>query len=138
MVDALRCAHRLLRPGGCVLDLHPTADIASVAVGSVTTGTVSAGDAPARHGAADAAIVTIVAEGLFVAARTLEFPFYTYADTIEELRDDIAENWCNARIDAAVVVRTREAMALAPGVRPGVREDVRATLLRRQPPLTAR
>ena len=46
MVDALQRAHRLLKPGGSVIDLHPTAVDASVEVGPVRVGPVNAGDAP--------------------------------------------------------------------------------------------
>ncbi len=68
--------------------------------------------------------------GLFAVDREVEFTFYTYGDTIEELRDYIQENWRGGRIDDAVVLRTRAALREAPGIRPRVRELVRLTKLR--------
>jgi hypothetical protein len=129
MVDALRRAHAMVKPGGCVVDLHPTAEIASVEVGAHATGVVDGGDAPLRHGAAAAALATVLDAGLFTVDRAVEFTFYTYGDTIEELRDYIVENWRNGRIEDTVVRRTRDALRDAPGTRPRVREQVRLTKL---------
>jgi hypothetical protein len=129
MVDALRRAHRMVRPRGFVVDLHPTAELAAVEVGARSTGHIEGGDAPLRHAAAGAALVTVLEAGLFAVEKAVDFTFYTYADTIDELRDYIAENWANARIDDTVVERTRDALSHAPGVRPRVRERVRLTRL---------
>jgi hypothetical protein len=129
MVDALRRAHRIVRPEGCVVDLHPTAALSLLEVGARCTGRVDAGDAPSRHAAAGAAISAAIDEGLFAAERGVDFTFYTYGDTIEELRDYIVENWRNARIDEETIDRTREALRDAPGTRPRVRECVRVTRL---------
>jgi hypothetical protein len=133
MVDALRRAHRIVAADGVVVDLHPSASAAAVEVGDRVSGYVDAADAPLRHAAAGAAIAAAVNEGLFVVERTGEFPFHTYADTIEELREYIAENWCDARIDGETVRRTRALMRGTPGVRPRSRERVMLTVLRPSP-----
>lgn len=99
-------------------------------VGAVTTGRVDAGDAPVRHAAAGLAVAAVVAGGLFIVDRAVDLTFYTYGDTVEELRDYIVENWRNARVDGETVDRTREALRAAPGVRPRVHEHVRVTKLR--------
>jgi hypothetical protein len=130
MVDALRRAHEMVRPSGCVVDLHPTAVVASVEVGAHSTGRVDGGDAPLRHAAAGAALATVLDAGLFAVDRAVEFTFYTYGDTIEELREYIEENWRSGRIDDAVVRRTRDALRDAPGARPRVCEQVQLTRLR--------
>jgi hypothetical protein len=131
MVDALRRAHRMLAPGGCVVDVHPTETAASVQVGTRASGHVDGGDAPARHAAAGAALSTAIDEGLFGVTAIVDFDFYTYGDTVDELRDYIAENWRNARIDDETVARTRdELLAAAAGTRPRVLEHVRLTTLR--------
>jgi hypothetical protein len=129
MVDALRRAHRMVRPGGLVIDLHPTAEIAAVEVGTRSTGRIEGGDAPLRHAAAGAALATVLDEGLFAVDAAIDFTFYTYADTVDELRDYIADNWRNARIDETVVQRTRDVLRNVLGVRPRVREIVRLTKL---------
>ncbi len=129
MVDALRRAHGMVRPNGCVVDLHPTAARTSLEVGACTTGHVETADAPLRHAAAGTALATAVAAGLFAVDSAIDFTFYTYGDSIDELRDYIVANWKNARIDDAVVHRTRDALRDAPGTRPRARERVRLTKL---------
>ena len=130
MVDALRRAHRVVTPDGCVVDLHPTAARAAIEVGRQRTGAVDAGDAPFRHAAASAALVRGVGERLFIIDALREFTFYTYGDSVEELRDYIVETWRNARVDDETIRRTRDALEADPDARPRVREHVRATRLR--------
>src|SRR5262245_61884546 len=130
MVDALRRAHQMVKPDGCVVDLHPSAALASVEVGDRATGHVDGADAPLRHAAAGVALATVIAEGLFAIERSTTFLFYTYADTIDELREYIEENWRNAKIDDRTVDRTRQALRDAPGARPRTCEHVSITRLR--------
>jgi hypothetical protein len=130
MVHALRRAQRLVKPTGCVVDVHPTDRPATVEADRIT-GHVDASDAGLRHALADAALATAVREELFSITRTLVFRFYTYGDTIDELRAFVETRWRDARIDAATVERTREALRSAPaGTRPRVGEEVRITKLR--------
>jgi len=135
MVDALRRAHRTVAPEGIVVDLHPNASPAIVEIGGGLTGHVDVPDGRRRHAAADAAIATAVRAGWFAIERVVQFAFHTYADTIDELRDYIEENWRNARLDDLTVSRTREAAREMPGERPRAREHVILTVMRprRQP-----
>ena len=80
MVDALRRAHRALRPGSVLLDLHPTASDVPVEVGARVTGRVDTGDGLRRHAAAAHALTRSVATQLFALERTLTFDFLTYGD----------------------------------------------------------
>ena len=131
MVDALRRAHAMLAGDGLLVDLRPTAAPSSLHVGAVPTGHVDAGDAPLRHAAAAAALEKVVADGLFEVERSVEIMFDTYADTIDELRDYIVENWRDARIGDEAMVRTRHVLERAARTeRPRVREIVRITKLR--------
>jgi hypothetical protein len=130
MVDALRRAHRMIKPDGCLVDLHPSAARAPVQADGRTMGYVDGGDAPLRHAAAGVALATAVAEGLFTIERRDTFAFYTYADSIDELREYTEENWRNARIDDVTVDRARQALRERPGSRPRTREDVGITRLR--------
>jgi len=138
MVDALRRAHRMVNPAGSVVDLHPSAAPASVEVAGCRTGHVDADDAPLRHAAAGVALAAVIEEVLFAVDRTIVFSFYTYGDTIEELRDHVVENWRNARIGDETVERTREVLRSASGVRPRIREEVHLTTLRPLTPRSAR
>jgi hypothetical protein len=131
MVDALRRAHRMLKPDGCVVDLHPSAARALVEAGGQPAGYVDAGDAPLRHAAAGVALATAIQERLLVVDREIVFDFYTYGDSIEELRDYVVENWREGQIDDETVERTRQLVRDAPpGTRPRLRERVHLTTLR--------
>ena len=100
MVDALRRARRWVRPQGCVIDLHPTATVPTIDVGGQVIGFVETPDGPARHAAADAAVEDVIRQRLFVRTASSMFDFYTWADSVDELREHIEESWC----DAGVVV----------------------------------
>jgi hypothetical protein len=137
MVDALRRAHRMVRPGGCVIDVHPTAAPATVEIGQTGVGEIDTVDAPRRHAAAIAALARAVEDRLFVIDHMVDFAFYTYGDSIEELRDYVLEQWVEAQIAPALVARARDALRAAPGARARLRELVRLNTLRplfRDPP----
>jgi SAM-dependent methyltransferase len=90
MVRALEEARRLLRPDGTVIDIHPVPSTAEVEVHRadevVFAEPASASDDEGER-QADAALATVVARGLFVAARHSEFDFRVYASSARELRD---------------------------------------------------
>lgn len=137
MVDALRRARRLLTPDGLVIDLRPTASKVTVEVGDRVTGFVDGDAAYRRHAAAADAIASAVADRLFSIAATTTFDFFTYGDSIEELRDYILENWRDTAIAGDTIERTRAVARASPGVRPRVREHVEARRLLSAGPLTS-
>jgi hypothetical protein len=130
MVHALRRVRALVRPDGLVVDLHPTEERAWVEIGAERAGPVEAGDAPARHAAAGAALKTVLDAGLFIAENSVVFQFFTYADSVEELGDHIRQTWRSGRIEKPVLERARAIMHRSPGTRPRVCEHVRCTRLR--------
>jgi hypothetical protein len=130
MVDALRRAHRAVKHGGQIVDLHPTAARARVEVGARCIGHVDAADAPLRHAAAGVALAVAVNEGRFTVDRTLDFTFYTCGDTIDELREYVAANWRSSRIDDDTVDRARGALREMSGAKPRLLEMVTVTALR--------
>jgi hypothetical protein len=129
MVDALRRAHRAVDPGGFVLDVHPTAAPSAVEVGIERVGYVST-DAPLRHAAAGAALARSIDEGWFAVDGAREFTFYSYGDSIDELREYVVDNWRDADIDAAVVARARHEAATNAYKTVRIVEHVRLTRLR--------
>lgn len=134
MVDALKRAQRMVGPAGTIVDVHPTAAPACVAVGAERLGALDAADAVLRHAAADAAVATLAAEAFFDVTAMVDFVYHTYGDTIDELRDYVAANWRNSRIGEDLVERTRRALGgSARGHRPRVVEYVRLTRWRPRP-----
>ena len=130
MVDALRRVRGMVTVDGTVVDVHPTASASAIEVETEVTGYIDACDAPLRHAAADAAVAAAVRDGLYAIEQAVEFTFYTYGATIDELREYIRDSWRDARIDEATVGRTRDALRRFPGSRPRSRERVVVTSLR--------
>ena len=101
MVDALRRALALAAPGGLIVDLHPTPEPARLEIldgGRLTpiADRIDSGgpDGPAqRHAAAGAAIARCIADGLLRCDASVEFSFWTQADTSAELQAYIGAKW---------------------------------------------
>jgi len=60
------------------------------------------------------ALAAVVDAGLFEVDRTHSFTFYTYGDSVEELREYVEENWRNAKISDETMRRTGEALRADP------------------------
>jgi hypothetical protein len=129
MVDALRCARRIVRPAGCVIDLHPTSDRPTVEVDGRVVGHVASDDAPVRHAGAAIAIATAVDERLFSVERRERFCFYTYGQSPTELARHIRTAWRSGSIDRPTLRSTRTALRTNPGASLRVAERVVATRL---------
>jgi hypothetical protein len=134
MVHALHRARALLAPGGWVIDLRPTAETARIEADGVPLGLLDADEADRRHAAADAALAAVLADGVFRADGEREFPFLTYGDSIEELREHVHATWRNSRVGDALVARANAARRANPTVALRIVEPLRITrLLPRRP-----
>jgi len=115
MVHALEKIRRLLRPGGVLVDIHPPPEPSSIDVrigGQLhPVGWLRDTDDYGDYEAADAALATIVARGLFTVERQGAFSFLTHVDTPAELRRYLAEEWENASIDDVTTARIEEWMS---------------------------
>jgi hypothetical protein len=115
MVHALETIHRLLKPDGLLIDIHPTSEPASIEVrsGPYTTlaGWVQEPDDYAEYDLADAALARVVAGGLFRVERQGVFEFVWHADTLDDLRAFMAEDWKEATIDDITAGRIEERMS---------------------------
>jgi hypothetical protein len=94
MVHALEAIHHLLKPGGCLLDIHPLpqAPLAKIVQGGkiTFTGPVPSPDKEDVR-QAEAALARVVQRRLFVVERSAVFDFLVYAPTVAELRDFLEE-----------------------------------------------
>jgi SAM-dependent methyltransferase len=94
MIPALEEAHRLLGPGGALIDIHPVAGTAEVEVhsaGEIVFAEPASASADEGELHADEALAHVVARGVFVAERQAEFDFRVYGSSGGELRDFLAD-----------------------------------------------
>ena len=94
MVHALEEIHRLVRPTGTLIEIHPALEVPFVEVradGDVVFSEADPGfdyEDDLRH--AEAAVATAVAAGLFVRDASRRFELRSYASSVRELRDQWA------------------------------------------------
>jgi hypothetical protein len=65
--------------------------------------------------ASDAALNTLVAEGLLTQERVEMVPIFYYAPTVDDLFAHAAERWQNAHISASLIARSRQVAATTGG-----------------------
>jgi hypothetical protein len=132
MVHALRRAIDLVAPCGVLIDLHPTPDIAQLAIivpdGSADAiGALHSKTAVERHTNADAAVATVLTEGFVTRERADIFLFSRYCDSLDELVAYVETKW-TAWFDAVTLDKARS--QLRPGCRLRLSERVSRSALR--------
>ncbi len=135
MVHALEKIRRLLEPDGVLIDIHPTPEPSSIEVRigkrTIPAGWLHESDDYAEYEAADDALARAAQRGLYVVERQGTFAFVTYADTVAELRDYVAEEWEEARVDDVTAMRAEELMSTVERDKEVIlREPVRVARLR--------
>ena len=135
MVHALEQVHNLLKPGGYLIDIHPNGEMvefyASIDGGEQFIGYMHESDNYIEYRQADEAIQAVLEQGLFQLESTGEFDFRDYADSFDELKTFLDENWSDAVITEDVLVRARE-MESEHGLYPSIlREQVKVGVLKR-------
>ena len=123
MVHALEQIHTLLIPGGVLIDIHPNGKpvefVYPLESSDRLIGYLQESDEYIEYRQADEAVDVVVARGLFRMDSVEEFEFRTYADTFDELKDFLDENWSDAIIGEEVVARA-SALEGALGIRGAV------------------
>ena len=132
MVHALDEIHRVLKPGGLLLDLRPISGETPLEVVRPGRRPELAGfyDEPADHPddvAANNAVARAVRRGLFHRERDGEFRFAYYWDSVDEMRAYIKEKWTATRLPGPVSRKARRLMAPGDG---RVRARVRMIITR--------
>jgi hypothetical protein len=132
MVHALEEVHRLLKPDGYLIEIHPIPEVPLVNVFEGNTA-LFAGPYPGYDyeedlRQAENTIQQIVQRGLFVIERISEFDFLTYGSSITELQDFWGEP-AGAR-EAELYTQVEEMVhAAGKGVRVALHEKARITRL---------
>jgi SAM-dependent methyltransferase len=116
MVHALEKIHQVLKPGGILLDIHPTNEPAAIAVRLreqiVPAGWVNESDDYVEYEWADEALQRAVSGGQFALERAGTFNFTWHADSMKDLRAYLAEEWKDAIIDDLTAMRIEELFKL--------------------------
>ena len=114
MVHALEQIHFLLKPDGILIDIHPTPEPPPIDVRLDAdihrVGWVREVDDYCEYVAADEALATAVSRNLYTWQKQGTFAFTTYADTILDLRQHLAQTWTDAIIDDDIIRRTLDLM----------------------------
>jgi len=112
MVHALEQIHNLLKPEGYLIDIHPNGELVEFMYPKDGKehfiGYMQETDDYIEYRQADEAIQTALAKGLFQVVKMGEFEFRTYADSFNDLKAFLDENWSDAVITEAVVASARK------------------------------
>lgn len=139
MVHALESIHRLLAPGGRLVDIHPftEAPLIEIHEGKRITFSEPAPDYPlADIEHAEKALADVAGRGLFTVERASTFDFRTYASSVAELMNFLAEqgNWTEEEATAreeAMAAHVEQLLAAAgEGAEVALHERAHLTLLR--------
>jgi hypothetical protein len=135
MVHALEITHGLLKPGGLLIDIHPTNQPPQVEVhldGEVQlAGHVDDRDNFVDYILADQALAAVNDQGLFCLEREKFFPFLYHAATLTEMTDHIAAEWSSAVLPEEVLARAGQLIGQpGKGKEIVIREPIRITRFR--------
>jgi hypothetical protein len=120
MVHALETVHRLLIPGGCLIDIHPAGESPPIflrsAAQQIPIGWLGESDYFAEYRQADRAIAQEVAAGLFRLEDHREFIFETQAGDLVELAVFLKANWSDAVLEEGLIERASQLQSQAGGL----------------------
>ena len=133
MVHALEEIHRLLRPDGTLVDIHPVPEPSLV---EVIQGDRILFAEPKRESDhegvqhADRAIAQVLERKLFVAERNHEFDFISYGSSVSKLRDfwDRYDAFKDSPKEEALLAYEDEVFARAEEILKGSGEDAEAAI----------
>lgn len=116
MVHALEEIHRLLNPGGLLIDIHPVPELTLIRVydhGEALLEEPLVDNDDEDIIRAERALAEVAGRGLFVVGRSQEFDFQTYASSVGELRDylELMNAFVTSPKDEAAALREQELAA---------------------------
>ncbi len=121
MVHALHILYDLLKPGGTLIDIHPSGSRPELFALSDSRrrflGYLEEAGGFVEYAQAQSALDEVVQEGIFRLDHTGQFDFATHAVTLAALEEYLAENWKNAILTPDVLEKTKAACS-----QPGMQE----------------
>jgi len=97
MVHALKEAHRVISPGGIMIDVRPLSTDGPLEIvyagGSDSAGLIDMSPGADLDREADQAIDTVFAAGFYKEINIEYFDFAYYWETVEGMEEDIEQNW---------------------------------------------
>ncbi len=135
MVHALEKVHRLLAPGGWLIDIHPTEQPPALEVRSgeqvTLAGWVHETDDYIEYAQASEALEAVRQRGLYDLEDARTFDFLTHAGSLSELLDHLSQEWKDAFIDERTAGKVEELLLSAePDREVRIRETVNIARLR--------
>jgi hypothetical protein len=135
MVHALEQIHDLLKPGGYLINIQPNGELVEFILpleeGEIFIGHMQETDDYIEYHQANDALESVVAAGLFQVVESGEFEFLTHADSFDELKTHLEENWSDAVITDDVIANVRRVEKEHGKRKTLLRERVRIGLLKR-------
>lgn len=139
MVHALEIIHRLLKPGGRLVDIHPSGEPPPVFARSGNreelAGWLQETDDFVEYFQAEAALADVIDKRLFSQTSQASFIFSTYSGNIAELKEFLIATWSDVLIPNELIHRAEVLQRKLQGKHGKVevvfRERIRITLLHR-------
>ena len=115
MVHALEKIQRLLKPDGKLIDIHPTGAPVALEVRIreriFPAGWIQETDDFVEYAWAADALASVVNSRRFTVEKQDLFTFCTYADSVNELREYLTEEWKDAVLDDITAMRAEELLS---------------------------
>ncbi len=106
MVHALEIIHSLLHEDGRLIDIHPLGERSVVYAldgdNRYLLGVIEEEDDYIEYRQANMAVDEVIQRGLFTLVQKESFTFSTFASSLEDLREHLAEAWNDAIIEEKV------------------------------------
>jgi hypothetical protein len=107
MVHALEKIHNLLEREGYLIDIHPNGELVEFILpledGEQFIGYMQETDDYIEYHQADDALEAMVTDGLFQIVKSGEFEFFTHANSFDELKTFLDENWSDSIVTDDVI-----------------------------------
>jgi len=134
MVHALEQIHDLLKPNGYLIDIHPSGELVEFILpldgDEQLIGYMQETDDYIEYHQANDALDATVTSGLFQMVESGEIEFLTHANSFDDLKTFLDENWSDAIITDDVVANAKEFEKKYGESKVTLREKVRIGLLK--------